>query len=284
MLSKKKLVLIKLLFPLVILNILLVACAQETPQNTRELTQSSNTPQSFNVQESINRDMVRSLSSNGNSIDNNVETGISVTGMGVVSIAPDIATIQIEVESTNVTVTEAKNKTNKAMIAVNNYLDNFVKDPKNIQTKEYSIYPSYQWNDKLRRQKLIGYKVRNVIVVTIENIDAIGEIIDRVVVAGGDLIRINSINFSTQNMNEHKELARKKAVNDILSKAQQLASYSGVQLGNLLYLREFDVNSGFQNQSGPVMRMAALEADSVSISPGELELIVKIEALFSIVQ
>ena len=122
------------------------------------------------------------------------------------------------------------------------------------------------------------------IVVTIENIDAIGEIIDRVVVAGGDLIRINSINFSTQNMNEHKELARKKAVNDILSKAQQLASYSGVQLGNLLYLREFDVNSGFQNQSGPVMRMAALEADSVSISPGELELIVKIEALFSIVQ
>ena len=157
MLSKKKLVLIKLLFPLVILNILLVACAQETPQNTRELTQRSNTPQSFNVQESINRDMVRSLSSNGNSIDNNVETGISVTGMGVVSIAPDIATIQIEVESTNVTVTEAKNKTNKAMIAVNNSLDDFVIDPKNIQTKEFSIYPSYQWNDILRRQKLIGY-------------------------------------------------------------------------------------------------------------------------------
>jgi len=285
MFSKKKLVLIKLLFPLVILNILLVACDQEKPiENTSELTQNSNITQLSNVPERINPDMVRSLSSNGNSIDNNVETGISVTGMGVVSIAPDIATIQIEVESTNVTVTEAKNKTNKAMIAVNNSLDNFVKDPKNIQTKEYSIYPSYQWNDKLRRQKLIGYKVRNVIVVTIENIDAIGEIIDRVVVAGGDLIRINSINFSTQNMNEHKELARKKAVNDILSKAQQLASYSGVQLGNLLYLREFDVNSGFQNQSGPVMRMAALEADSVSISPGELELIVKIEALFSIVQ
>ena len=169
------------------------------------------------------------------------------------------------------------------MIAVKNSLSDFVKDPTNIQTKEYSIYPNYQWNEKLRRQKLNGYKVRNVIVVTIENIDDIGEIIDRVVVAGGDLIRINSINFSAENMSEHKELARKKAVNDILSKAQQLASYSGVKLGNLLYLREFD-NSGFQNQSGPVMRMAAFEADSVSISPGELELIVKIEALFSIVQ
>ena len=285
MFSKKKLVLIKLLFFLVILNILLVACDQEKPiENTRELTQNSNITQSSNVQERINADIVRSLSSNINSIDTNKNTGLSVTGMGVVSIAPDIVTIQIEVESTNVTVTEAKKRTNRAMIAVKNSLDDFVKDPSNIQTKEYSIYPSYQWDEKVRRQKLIGYKVRNVILVTIENIDDIGEIIDQVVVAGGDLIRINSINFSAKNISEHKELARKKAVNDILSKAQQLASYSGVKLGNLLYLREFDINSGFQNQSGSVMRMAAFESDSVPISPGELELIVKIEALFSIVQ
>ena len=154
---------------------------------------------------------------------------------------------------------------------------------KDIQTQRFSITQVTKWDRVKEEQIVIGYRVTNMVIVKIREIDKTGSIIDAVATAGGDLTRIDNISFSVDDPSAYHEEARQKAMTDAESKAEQLAELAGVRLGKPTYISE-----GAQIPP-PIYRVdlfevapAAAPIPETAISPGELEISLTVQVVYSI--
>ncbi|HEY82032.1 MAG TPA: SIMPL domain-containing protein [Dehalococcoidia bacterium] len=211
-------------------------------------------------------------------------TGIWVTGEGKVSVTPDIAILSLGVEAQETTVAEAQRQAAAAMAAITTELDNFGIPEKDIRTQHFSIAPVRRWSDKEGEEILIGYRVTNTITVKVRKVDDAGALIDAVTKAGGDLIRINSISFTVDDPSSYYQEAREKAMADAEAKAKQLAQLAGVKLGEPTYINE---SGGFVSPPIPyraetMMPMPAPAAPPTPISPGETEIRLTVQVVYSI--
>lgn len=215
----------------------------------------------------------------------NQQTGIWVSGEGEVTVTPDIATLYLGIEAKADSVAEAQSQAKEAMEAVMAALEDNGVDEDDIQTQYFSIYPQTRWDDDKNEEIVTGYQVTNMVTVKIRDIDNIGAIIDAVAEAGGDLTRINNIAFSVDDPSEYYEEVRAEAMADAKSKAEQLASLAGIELGAPTYIYEGSVYSpvDYRDMGGMVVP-TAIEAYSTSISPGELEVTLSVQVAYAIAQ
>ena len=207
------------------------------------------------------------------------QTGIWVSGTGEVTATPDVAILTLGVQAQETTVKAAQSEAASAMAEVVNALKaNGVAD-KDIQTQWYSISPVTKWDDKTNEQITTGYSVSNMVIVKIRDTSKAGTIIDAVTEAGGDLTRINGINFTVDNPTAYYNQAREKAMQDAAAKAQQMASLAGVNLGKAIYISE---SGGYIPGPYPLRDYAAGASASTPISPGELNITISVSVGYSI--
>ncbi len=219
-------------------------------------------------------------------------TGIWVSGQGTLSLPPDLARLDFGVEVSAPTVSEANSQASTAMDAVVEVLkERGVKD-EDIQTSRYSVYPRYNYveeeKDGIRSGKevLTGYRVNNRATVKLRDLESIGEVIDEVVEAGGDVVRISNISFTLEDPKPKMAELREMAVADAKAKATHLAELSDVTVGRLIYISEGGVSPsvrGFARESLD-FAFAAPAAASVapSVSGGEVTLSLSVQAGFAI--
>ena len=147
-----------------------------------------------------------------------VSTGISVVGESTISVKPDIAILDIGVETFAESVALARQSAAQEMGSVISALKKQGVDDSDIQTNRLNISPSYDYEEimvrgkRTGRQVLTGYFVNNVVKVRIRELEKAGEVIDRTASAGGDSIRINGISFTVDDLSPYKVLLRKDAV------------------------------------------------------------------------
>ncbi len=227
----------------------------------------------------------------GASVSGGIETlnissqqqGIWVSGTGKVSVTPDILLLTLGVEAQETSVSEAQTEAAEAMDKVNTALqDNGVAD-KDIQTQYFSIRQVTRWDRDTEQEVVIGYRVTNMVTAKIRDVNKAGSIIDAVVIAGGDLIRINNIDFSVDEPSPYYEQARGKAVADAKAKAEQLAKSAGVRLGAPTYISE----GSFASPVVPTPRVAyameeAFVGGGTPISPGEMEISLIVQVVYAI--
>jgi len=221
----------------------------------------------------------------------NPNSGIWVTGKGSVSLDPDLVMLNITVETTAKTVSKARNQAAEVMDDIVKTLQRYSLEDKDIQTQSFSIWPKYEYPEvtirgtKTRRQTLVGYIVNNTARIKIRDLESVGKIIDDVSTAGGDVTRINGIDFTMENPDSFMNKLREQAVKDAISKAEQFAVLTGVSVGSLVYISEMGsgapVTKNF-SESGAFAARSAMEVSSTSIAGGELELTLSIQAVFSI--
>jgi uncharacterized protein YggE len=212
---------------------------------------------------------------------NSQQEGIVVNGQGKATAVPDIATLRVGVEAQQATVAAAQEQAAGAMDRVTNSLKSNGVEAKDIQTQSFSITKVSRFDDKTQQEVVLGYRVSNVVQAKIRAIDKVGEIIDAAAVAGGDLIRIDGINFSVEDPTTYYTQARTAAMNDAKTKASQLADLAGVGLGKATFISE---NTFLPVPAQPVfLERAGLAADvSTPISPGELEIQTSVQVTFAI--
>lgn len=218
-------------------------------------------------------------------------TGIWVSGNGAITVAPDVALLDIGVETRAPNVSEANSQASMSMDAVIEALKaRGVKD-EDIQTRGFSVYPRYDYVEEVKdgvrsnREVLVGYRVRNNAAVKLRDLDTIGEVIDEVVAAGGDNVRISDINFTLEDSKPKMAELREMAVADAKSKAEHLAELSDVTLGRLIYISEGGSSPsvrGFADRSYGYEFAAMAAAPAPSISGGELTLSLSVQAGFAI--
>lgn len=213
---------------------------------------------------------------NGTTIFSQQNVGIWVTGEGSVTVAPDVANLSLGVEAQAETVAQAQAQAATAMQAVIDELKAQGVADADIKTQYYSIYPirDYQKDTSV----IIGYRVTNTVTVKVRDVENTGTIIDAVAAAAGDSIRINSIYFTVDDSSAYLEQARVDAMADAEAKAQQLADLAGVSLGEPTYISE----GGSYIPYIYADRNLSAEGLSTPISPGETEVSLSVQVVYSI--
>ena len=218
-------------------------------------------------------------------------TGIWVSGSGTISVEPDLALLDFGVETRAANVSDANSQAAMAMDAVIKALKaQGVKD-KDIQTGRFSIYPRYDYVEEVvdgvrsSREVLVGYRVRNNATVKLRDLDAVGEVIDDVVTAGGDNVRISDISFTLEDPKPKMSELREMAVADAQAKAKHLAKLSDVSVGRLIYISEGAASPsvrGFSERSYDLAFSAPAALAAPPISGGEVTLSLSVQAGFAI--
>ena len=218
------------------------------------------------------------------------QTGIWVTGLGSITLEPDLAIVQIGVETSAVSVAAARDQAARAMAEIVQAVKNYGLTSEDIQTSSFNIYPQYEYTEVVERgisvhkQVLVGYRVSNTANIKIGSIAGVGPIIDDVAQAGGNATRINGISFTVEDTKPFMAQLREEAVTDALTKAQHFATLTGVSVGPLTYISEIGGGT-IVPQPVPAPRMGFAEAAAApltSISGGELELSLSVQAIFDI--
>ena len=215
---------------------------------------------------------------------NSQQTGIWVNGEGKVSVTPDLAILSLGVTSTQPTVAEAQSLASEAMDKVMAALTSAGIADKDIQTQRYRIQQETRWDDDTDLEVVTGYSVTNTVIAKIRNLDNVGTVIDAVVVAGGDLIRINDIDFTVEKPEQYYEQAREMAMADAKAKAEQIARLSGATLGKVTYVVEGSVSEPITIAvPTAVYKSEAMSAGAgTSISAGEMYVTLNVQVAYSI--
>jgi hypothetical protein len=203
--------------------------------------------------------------------------GIWIIGEGKVEVSPDIAILSLGVEVQGKTVEQAQQKASNAMEKIIGVLKSGGIAAKDIQTTRYRI-------DSITREgKVTGYEATNLVKVKIRDIDRVGEILDRVVSAGRDLVRVKGINFTIDDPTPYKSQAREIAMSEAKAKARELSQLAGVRLGKVIYIQEISP-TWYGRWYGPEVLESRIEAPPMPppIEPGELEITLTLEVGFSI--
>lgn len=207
-----------------------------------------------------------------------VDTGISVSGVGIVSGVPDTLTVSIGVNVLRPTVNQA---VSDAAVVAQQLIDALGAEgveERDIQTANYNIRPRYDYRND--RQVLEGYEVDNTVSVKIQDVERAGDVIDAATAAGGDAVRVHGLRFALEDNAELLVAARAAAWQDALAKAQQLADLAGVTLGAPTRIAE-----NVSTRPGPVdyERATSLDAGfSTPIVSGESDVTVSVTVTFGI--
>ncbi|MCL2371005.1 MAG: SIMPL domain-containing protein [Firmicutes bacterium] len=110
---------------------------------------------------------------------------ITVTGNGVVKVNPDIATVNLSIETRNINREDAKSENTKIVQKLRKVLKEQNIIEQDITTNWFNIYPEYDWSSG---QRFLGHKVSNQLSIKVREIKNVGKIIDLSTAAGATVV------------------------------------------------------------------------------------------------
>jgi len=164
------------------------------------------------------------------------QTGVFVAGHGEMPAAPDTAIVDLGVSIVRPTVAEANTAAAELAQAVIDSVREHGVAGAEIQTTYLSVYPEWQYKDG--ENTVIGYRATNNLLIRVRQVEAVSDIIDSAVAAGGDNVTLNGIRFEIEDDAQLLREARAAAWADAAAKANQLAELSGLTLGRPVFIDE----------------------------------------------
>jgi hypothetical protein len=203
---------------------------------------------------------------------------LSVSGVGRVSLEPDLATISIGVHSENASASEAVSTNNSQAAGVLAALKAAGVADKDIRTTNFSIYPRQEFSPDGKPTGLV-YVVDNTVLVTVRDLARLGSLLDSAVKAGAN--SVSGIQFTVEDPSAAYEQALQAAVRDARSRGEALAAAAGVEIRQVL-----SINAGLSSGPQPLVKEfraeAAMLAADVPVSSGQIEVSVDVSVVYEI--
>jgi uncharacterized protein YggE len=211
---------------------------------------------------------------------------ITITGTGIVEIAPDTADIIFGVYSQNESLEAAQDDNSTRLESIMQvFIEAGVPD-EDVATSNYSINVINEYDRDGNLIGVLGYEVWSSLTVTIRDISIVGTVLDDAVAAGAN--EISSISFYVDNTDAAASQARVAAIDDARAKADEMAEASSVIVVGVYSIEETSAPEPFAEQYD--MAMPASEGDSeemtraVPIAPGQTSVMVDVRVVFEIEQ
>lgn len=184
----------------------------------------------------------------------------SVSAEGTIQAIPDIAQISLSVLTEGgKNLAELQKENTTKMNGITDFLSSQKIDAKDIQTRDYSINPRYQYfNCSTPKSddnpspcpppEITGYSISQTLVVKIRNLDTMGTIISSAVEKGAN--NVSGPEFTIDDPTTLEQEALDQAIAKAKDKAKKLSKSAGYGMGRLISLSE-------ESQSTPPYPMAS---------------------------
>ncbi|WP_296421246.1 SIMPL domain-containing protein [Pseudooctadecabacter sp.] len=209
---------------------------------------------------------------------------LTVTGTGEITVAPDMATISVGVQTDGIEASQALDAASAATLAILARLDVEGVAPAHVQTGAVRLQPQYSNSALSSGQQIVGYRAFNSVNVQVNDLDRLGGLLAALVGDGAN--RLDRVTFGLQDPKAATDEARRRAVAEAMRKAGLYAEAAGVAMGDVLSISE-QGGGGYQPfRAEPVMMEAMASAPSfdVPVAAGEIELSASITMVFAIVE
>jgi hypothetical protein len=194
-------------------------------------------------------------------------------------VEPDVARVQIGVDMTAATADEARAEAAKAMNAIQAALAGLKIAKQDIQTSGFSIYVERPTKPDGTPSDQVVYHVNNSVSVDIRDLGQVGDVLEAAIAAGAN--NIYGVTFSVDKPEEVMGEARRKASEDALARAEELASLHGVAVGEVISISE--VIDGSVGPLESINARFAAGGGVGQIAPGELEMTARLQVVYAIV-
>ena len=203
-------------------------------------------------------------------------TQLDVTGTGMVSIAPDEATITAQVSLVERDAGKAQSLASNEVDAMLLAIKSFSLKPDSLNASELSLLPEYRWDRATDQQQFMGFRVTRTISFTIAEIDQLGAALSALANAGATLI--SSPVMGSSNAQDAKDEALAKAVGDAQKKLTLLANTANMSLSSITQISEVAPYSPRPQPTLMRSEMALDSAASNTFVPGNLTFVAEVRA------
>lgn len=208
---------------------------------------------------------------------------ITVVGEGKVTLQPDIARVNIGVETVKNTVQEASAENRTTVEAVLAVLAEQGIPEEDIQTSGFSIYSERFGPEGPLAEGDVRYRVSNNVMVTIRDLENVGTILDATIEAGAN--NIYGVEFLLDDATAARSDARKLAVEGAKANAEELAALNGVKVGQILSISEVIGGAGgLYSNSISSLQLGLGGAERTPIQLGQLRVTMQLQITYELVE
>ncbi|MBN2387092.1 MAG: SIMPL domain-containing protein [Anaerolineales bacterium] len=204
---------------------------------------------------------------------------LNISGTGTVYLTPDIAYIYIGVHTEDPDIASAVDQNNAQAQAVVDALQATGIEASDIQTSNFSVWGSQQYDPQTGQYYGMIYMVDNTVYVTVRDLSQLPEILDAAIAAGAN--NINSIQFDVADKSQALIEARQLAMQNAAGLADELAANANVDLGEIMTISYNDYVPmpyyGYGMGGG-----GGTEGVSTPINPGQMQITATVSVVYEI--
>ena len=206
-----------------------------------------------------------------------------VLGRASIEAAPDQVMVRVGVSTKASSPTAALDQNSAVARKLIDFAKQFGIDARDIRTDAVNLQPAYKMVRDPgggSRQEPDGYTASNMVRVKLTDLSRLGVFMRQALDQGAT--NINGVQFGIVNIDKVTEEARRKAVDDAVRQAGQLADAARVKLGRILEIT-YPPRNTFQPASARVEVFAAAAApESVPIEGGSLQVAAEVEITWAL--
>jgi uncharacterized protein YggE len=197
---------------------------------------------------------------------------VTVTGIGKVEAAPDVAEVSLGVSATGKKARAARTAADARMTRVLATLKAQGVEPADIRTAEISLSPNFGRNGST----VVGYTATNTVTATIRKLDSAGAVVAAAAGAGANAISGPSLTVSDETAVYARAVPA--AVAPARTHAEAIAEASGDSIGGLRSATEGSENSPVAYE----VSAKAADGTPTPIEPGTIEVTASVTATFEL--
>ncbi len=192
---------------------------------------------------------------------------LHVTGNAQIEVEPDRARVSFAVETQAGTAREAAEANARQMEAVMRAVRESSGGVAGfrIETAGYTLMPRYRPRRDGQGSEIEGYTARNSVLVTIDEVEAVGGVMDSALRSGAN--RMSGLSFLVRDPTPHRHRALQNAVTLARQEAEVTAAALGMRLGEALEVQIQGSYSPVQAR-GMEMEMAMADSPSTPVEAG----------------
>ena len=157
------------------------------------------------------------------------------TGTAVIRVQPDKATVRLGVQTFGLTPRESQAQNARIVEAVLRAIRGQDIPAQDIATDHFAVRPEQDYKQYGER-KIVGYWTDNAVVVTLRQVDKLGDVLTAALEAGAT--SVDDVSFTTTRSRELRDQARAMAIKAAMEKARDLAGAVSLTTGEVQSISE----------------------------------------------
>ncbi|SFR31031.1 MULTISPECIES: SIMPL domain-containing protein [Halorubrum] len=209
-----------------------------------------------------------------------LERSIEVTATGEATSAPDRATLRVAVTATGPDAEAVRDELDAGDEELRAALTEWGLDDDAIRTAQYDVRESYETREDPNRTRYEGV---HQYAIDLDDVDAVGEVIDVAVNAGADRVQRIQFGLSEETEREVREEAIAKAMANADADAAALANASGLEVSGVYEVSTAQSGGGVYVERATAAAGGGDAGASTAIEAGDVTVSVSVKVVYEAV-